>query len=257
MRFRLYPLRFSFRAREPLSLSANLLRGALGMLLGGVEYERVFAPVGPDLHSAPSGLADRPRPFVIRAAELEVAGGQAFHVDLPYFDVRHPQIGAIARAFAQWRRAELTGVSGDSILTLPLDPPAEKIERVTVRFLTPTELKVEGGLAARPEFEILASRLRDRISTLRALYDEGPLELDFRAFAARAARVRMTRCELQHVETQRRSSRTGQTHSLGGFTGEADYQGDMGEFVPFLEVAHWTGVGRQTVWGKGALALHR
>ncbi|MGB9605238.1 MAG: CRISPR system precrRNA processing endoribonuclease RAMP protein Cas6, partial [Bryobacteraceae bacterium] len=39
------------------------------------------------------------------------------------------------------------------------------------------------------------------------------------------------------------------------FTGEVEYEGDVAEFVPYLEAAQWTGVGRQTVWGKGELAV--
>ena len=61
----------------------------------------------------------------------------------------------------------------------------------------------------------------------------------------------MTRCDIHHVETSRRSGRTGQIHSLGGFVGEAEYEGDLTEFVPYLRAAQWTGVGRQTAWGKG------
>ena len=37
--------------------------------------------------------------------------------------------------------------------------------------------------------------------------------------------------------------------------GVAEYEGELGEFVPFLEAAQWTGVGRQTVWGKGAIRV--
>jgi hypothetical protein len=122
-----------------------------------------------------------------------------------------------------------------------------------VRFLTPTELKSGQQLAARPEFSILAARIRDRISTLRELYGEGPLAIDFRAFGERAALVRMTRCEVQQREIERRSSRTGQVHPIGGFVGEAEYEGDLAEFVPYLHAARWTGVGRQTVWGKGEI----
>jgi hypothetical protein len=117
------------------------------------------------------------------------------------------------------------------------------------------ELKTRGGLADRPEFGILAARIRDRISTLSQLYGEGPLPIDFAAFGERAAAVEMTRCEIERVEAQRRSGRTGQTHSLGGFVGQADYAGDLAEFVPYLRAAQWTGVGRQTAWGKGAIAL--
>jgi len=44
-------------------------------------------------------------------------------------------------------------------------------------------------------------------------------------------------------------------HSLGGFTGEAEYEGDLAEFLPWLRAARWVGVGRQTVWGKGELRV--
>ena len=65
----------------------------------------------------------------------------------------------------------------------------------------------------------------------------------------------MTRCELRQVEATRRSSRTGQVHGIGGFVGVAEYEGDLGEFIPYLEAAQWTGIGRQCVWGKGELRV--
>jgi hypothetical protein len=55
------------------------------------------------------------------------------------------------------------------------------------------------------------------------------------------------------MDIERRSSRTGQVHPIGGFVGEAEYEGDLAEFVPYLHAARWTGVGRQTVWGKGEI----
>ena len=48
-----------------------------------------------------------------------------------------------------------------------------------VEFVTPTELKSGDHLVARPEFGVLFARARDRVSTLRALYGAGPLEIDF------------------------------------------------------------------------------
>jgi hypothetical protein len=67
----------------------------------------------------------------------------------------------------------------------------------------------------------------------------------------RAAAVRMSRCDLQWEKRERKSGRTGQVHPLGGFTGEAEYEGELGEFVPWIKAGRWVGVGRQTVWGKG------
>jgi hypothetical protein len=136
-----------------------------------------------------------------------------------------------------------------------LDPepcPIESMaESVTIRFQTPTELKSAGGLAERPEFPILFGRLRDRISTLRALYGAGALDIDFKGMGERAARVELRRSDLAWEQVKRKSGRTGQVHPIGGFTGEAEYAGPLAEFLPWLRAARWVGVGRQTVWGKG------
>jgi hypothetical protein len=169
---------------------------------------------------------------------------------------------------------------------LSLTPLPSTVSSVTVRFVTPTELKI-GHAAGRgakqeitpivwaapsgsvepefrgrgrhsvsiPEFAVLAARVRDRISTLGALYGDGPLAIDFGAFGQRAAAVRMTRCDLSHVDLHRRSSRTGQVHPIGGFVGEVQYEGDVTEFMPYLRAACWTGVGRQTAWGKGQIEI--
>ena len=33
------------------------------------------------------------------------------------------------------------------------------------------------------------------------------------------------------------------------------YRGDLAAFLPYLRAARWTGVGRQTVWGKGEIEV--
>ena len=132
-----------------------------------------------------------------------------------------------------------------------VDPDLAPVAALRVQFLTPTELKSEGVVVKQPEFPVLFARLRDRIATLRALYGAGPLDIDYRALGERAAAVRLSRCELMWEGALRRSGRTGQVHPLGGFTGYAEYEGELAEFLPWLRAARWVGVGRQTVWGKG------
>jgi hypothetical protein len=220
----------------------------------------------PSRSTGPSGLADLPRPFVFRARHLDgstVAAGESFHFDFHWFDVRRHSLDTAIAALAQFTpEAELVDVHGaDAPIELCLNPsgdPASRIlvNHIMVRFETPTELKGGGETVDRPEFGVFFARIRDRISTLRALYDDGPLTINFREFGERAARIQMSRCDVRHVETSRRSSRTGQTHSLGGFVGEAEYEGDLTELVPYLRAAQWTGVGRQTAWGKGELTLY-
>ncbi len=123
-----------------------------------------------------------------------------------------------------------------------------------MEFQTPTDLKSAGDLPAA-DFSVLLARARDRVSTLRSLYGAGPVEIDFRGMSERARSVTMVRRELTRVAIQRHSSRTGQRHGIGGFIGVAEYEGDLAEFLPYLEAAHWTGVGRHCTWGNGAIAV--
>jgi hypothetical protein len=296
----LFPLRFTFVAREPLHFpigkSTNLLRGAFGtvfrqitcdddcpgarhcLVRANCSYARMFEPSA--LNNGPSGLRDWPRPFVFRASHLDgktIAPESSFFFDLYLFDTRHAAVAALEATFNQLAgnglganraRVELIGVrrldenhcphqlsASPAPMVISLNRSEQHVSKVRVQFVTPTELKVDASLAKQPDFDILAARIRDRISTLRELYGNGPLTMDFRSFGERAARIQMTRCDLKQIATSRRSSRTGQVHSIGGFVGEADYEGDLAEFIPFLRAAQWTGVGRQTVWGKGEIHI--
>lgn len=238
---------------------------------------------------SPSGLADWPRPFVFRARHLDgrtITAGAPFCFDLHVFSLDRDVLAYFILTFAALAREGLGPRRGKADLlrvrTIPLDGASEQIlyeqsrqmianglppasidlaprsdspARIRVDFLSPTELKHEHKIASRPEFPILFGRIRDRISTLRSLYGSGPLEIDFQASNERAARVRMTRCEMRRRESERRSTRTGQAHSIGGFVGTAEYEGDLAEFLPYLEAGRWTGVGRQVVWGKGEIAV--
>jgi hypothetical protein len=265
-------VRFHFTAldglRLPSGAAANAIRGAFGAALHRTappgEYERLFKR---RLTAGPSGLADPPRPFVFRCAHLEgldAAPGSAFAFDVHFFDLSAAACAHFERAFRAWETPGL-GASGARLrleraeifapASLSLEPDGEPAGSAAVRFLTPTELKHDGRIALRPEFPILFGRIRDRIATLCALFGNRPLSLDFAGLGERAAAVRMARCEIEWVRRERRSGASGQVHPLGGFIGEAEYAGELSEFLPWLRAAEVAGVGRQTAWGKGELRL--
>jgi len=220
------------------------------MRIAPEAYARWFSP---NTNEGPSGLRDSPRPFVFRASHLDgatIAAGERFHFGINVFETREPIVDLLIQAFEE-RFGPLDRIEGKEVLRLPLEPSAERVAQIRVRFLTPTEIKG----CDRPEFGALLARIRDRTSTLRALYGSGPLDINFRMLAGRADGVKMIKCRIERVNAAKRLSRsTGQTHSLGGFVGDAEYEGDLAEFIPYLEIARWTGVGRQTVWGKGEIA---
>lgn len=258
MTFRLQRIRFELEAVRPLAFPApasNKLRGAIGVTMrerGDGSYEEFFAPVA--MHG-PSGFSDPPRPFVLRSGNLDkkqFAAGERFEFVVHLF----------AAKWLEALRASVEGIAGTKLracdveeIELPLEPPSEPVLELRIEFLTPTELKSSGHTVDRPEFAMLAPRVRDRISTLRQLYGEGPLGIDFAAFGEHAKQVELVEFRFDRVEAQRKSGSTAQVHSLGGFVGEAVYRGDLTEFVPYLKVGEWTGVGRQTSWGKGTIRV--
>lgn len=248
-------------------------------------YAAVFEPRSAD---GPSGLADPPRPFVFRARHLDglrVEPGGHFCFDAHLFDYRPATLAYFVAAFRELaiqgmgpRRgsAELvsvtaldhSGVPASSVFAggrladtlpeavrLPLDAIRPSVTEATLRFAAPTELSKTQRLDPPPRFDELFRRIRDRISNLRTLYGEGPLPIDFRALGERARGVTLVGSDLRAAAVERRSSRTGQQHSIGGFVGELHYAGDLTEFLPYLEAARWTGVGRHAVWGNGEMEV--
>ncbi len=252
MIFHLQACQFQLSARRvirfPDGMAGNVLRGALGSVLREVaspeDYARIFEPAS---GAGPSGFTDPPRPFVIRAAALNgrvIEAGERFCFGLHVFD---SSLDHFTRAFAHW--ADLVSVE-HSPVAINFSPRVDPVSRIRVEFQTPTDLKSEG---APGDFSVLLARARDRISTLRSLYGDGPLDIDFRGLAKRARSITLVRSELRSVPLQRRSSRTGQRHGIGGSVGFAEYAGDLAEFMPYLEAAQWTGVGRHCTWGNGQI----
>ncbi len=127
--------------------------------------------------------------------------------------------------------------------------------KVTLQFLTPTEIKWKDQLLCEPQFPALISRIRDRIAALSAFYGDGAPDWDYKNLADKSETIRLVKHSVEMAYAERRSSRTGQRHGLGGFVGLATYEGDLANFIKLLRVAEWTGVGRHTPWGNGAIRI--
>ena len=257
MDFALRRLTVYFRANAavqfPPTMAANVFRGTLGSALP----RHLFAPVSP--LGSPSGLAAPPRPFVLRARHLDSRGflpGQQFAVTLHLFgDFADAILAAFGQEAPFHGQTQLIGSQQEQLL-LPLVPGAASLSRTTatVRFVTATELKVDSGLATVPEFPILFARALTRLRTLASLYGDALL-LPYEELTDLAGKVVLVDHQLTYEWAERRSTRTGQTHPLGGFTGSAAYAGPLHRLLPILQAAAFTGVGRQTVWGKGEIVV--
>ncbi|MCX6587070.1 MAG: CRISPR system precrRNA processing endoribonuclease RAMP protein Cas6 [Acidobacteria bacterium] len=213
------------------SSTPNARRGQFGNLLYHYDRQLYDECFSPSADTGPSGLQDRPRPFVLRP--------RALHIFSPALVPRLAGLLDVQPQTIRW----------------PLDPlPAR---RLRVEFVTPTELKQNGAVLHTPNFAALAARARDRVLSLLAFYqNEATDEVDFAALAAQAAAVTETAQSIRfHAGQTRRSVRNQNIHSIGGFEGWAEYSGPLDALTPYLIAAQWTGVGRQTVWGKGEIRV--
>jgi hypothetical protein len=129
------------------------------------------------------------------------------------------------------------------------------VQRLTIRFLTPTFLRADGEVIQRPEFHHVFKRLRDRINALSTFFGDGPLDVDFPELGRRAERVRTVACEVKWMERYRTSSKTRQRHELSGFVGGASYEGDLTEFLPWFTMGELIHIGKHTAWGMGQYEL--
>ena len=102
-------------------------------------------------------------------------------------------------------------------------------EKLRIRFVTATELKQNGRIAQRPDFQMIVARVTERLTNLSELYGEA-LAWNWRGLVAGAGAVKLvdTQFDARSHQTMRYSTKTGQSHGVGGIKGSATYFGRVG-----------------------------
>jgi hypothetical protein len=254
-------------------------------------YGQIFEPSPPPGSDRLSMNQDIPRPFVFQppsGLETMARAGEVLSFDLiligkahdyfPYFLVTFRELGdqgiGLGRGRYRIARVSLLNENGtdvaevysghDNIVRpspvqitykdccrLSAERFPAQTRRVTIRFLTPTLLKVDGKVVTRPEFHHVIKRLRDRLNALAHFYCDDSLEVDFKSFGERAEAVRTVSAKIRWEDRDRRSWKTGQAHDMGGLIGDVTYEGNLEEFLPFVILGQYTHVGKYAVWGNG------
>jgi hypothetical protein len=94
-----------------------------------------------------------------------------------------------------------------------------------------------------------------RTSFLLSCYGEGNPDLDYPGLAKRAEAVRTAENHLAWTDWRRYSRRQKKDMRLGGMTGSAVYEGNLGEFMPFAEFCETVHAGKNTGFGLGKMNL--
>lgn len=132
-----------------------------------------------------------------------------------------------------------------------------KPNRVTLHFLTPTRIKYEGKYVSHPEFHVVLRAILRRLSSLYYFHCGERWETDYRALIEAAKGVRFAEDRTEWVDWERYSKRQRQKMNLGGFVGQASYQGELQLFLPLLVVGELVHVGKACVFGNGQYRIVR
>ncbi len=128
-------------------------------------------------------------------------------------------------------------------------------KRIELEFLTPTRLAEKGELVKKPSLGSIARAALRRLSFLTRYYGEGDFQTDFKTLVTAAEKATLIRENLKWVELKRYSNRRGMHLFISGFVGPAEYEGEIGELLPYLYLARFCHIGKGTVYGLGAYSL--
>jgi CRISPR-associated endoribonuclease Cas6 len=135
-----------------------------------------------------------------------------------------------------------------------VDPAGAR--RATLRFLTPTRIKVRNHLVDRPELRELVFRAVRRCLELAHFHLPGAdLDWNIRPLLEHARTVRTVASQLTWRDWERYSNRQKTRMTLGGFVGEMQIEGDLGPLLPALRSAEVVHLGKGATFGLGKLEV--
>ena len=251
-------------------------------------YAYVFETLPPADVEITGKLSDAPRPFVLeppldrrtdyRASDVLPFGlvlvGQGIHY-LSYFiavfqalgeaglgrdrgrfrlqqvEAVHPLSGEAATVYraadGTARDCDLSAGYAEVETAARAFPP----DRLGLHFLTPIRIKYDGHYVAEPPFHVLFRNALRRVSWLSYFHCGERWEADFPGLVAAAERVTTARMATTWVDWGRTSTRQRRHMTLGGFIGQAEYEGDLQPFLPLMLLGSLVHVGKACTFGHG------
>ena len=232
------------------------------------------------------GLATAPRPFVLEPGEgsgrlgkgdglsfdLLLVGRAVELLDYAVLAVERMAAGGLGRSRRRFGLEDVRHLDRDGawrsglgseasdmrgVREVMATPAPERVsrERINLRFLTPTRIRVKGHLSGGPGFRELAFAMLRRTLELAYFYVPGAdVDWSFHELLELAGRVRVVGANLRWHDWRRYSNRQQTSMTLGGFVGDLQLEGDLGPFLPLLEAATVLHVGKGTTFGLGRVA---
>ncbi|MBW2031826.1 MAG: CRISPR system precrRNA processing endoribonuclease RAMP protein Cas6 [Deltaproteobacteria bacterium] len=127
------------------------------------------------------------------------------------------------------------------------------ITRLKLSIITPLRIKFQNRLIAELPFHVLVRAMLRRVSSLYSAYGQGEPDLDYKGLVHRAKAVRIAESDIGWFDWQRYSGRQDRAMLMGGIVGSITYEGEIGEYLPFLDFCARAHLGKQTTFGLGMI----
>lgn len=129
-------------------------------------------------------------------------------------------------------------------------------ERLSVNFLTPTRLIQDDHLSHQPILRVWVQRLLERIRTLSQLYCTEAVWIPFDSLLASAKAVNTVHDGTHWVEAWSASRQQGKMRPTSGFVGRVEYEGSVGDLLPYIILGQALQVGKNVIKGCGWYRIH-
>ena len=232
-----------------------------------------------------------PHPFVLQPPETrkqEFAEGEEFQFTLLLFGEVNLQFPFFVYAFQQAGRTGIgkringrrptfhvkkidaggrmvyspeTGILDDPNIIQSLSvadmSASERIDCIHLTIETPLRLKFKNRIERDLPFHVLVRAMLRRISSIFIAYAGKEPDLDYKGLLNRAEAVRTTEGKLFWHDWERYSNRQKQRMPMSGIAGSVTYEGELGEFVPLLDICSKFNIGKNTAFGLGRIEYSR
>jgi len=129
------------------------------------------------------------------------------------------------------------------------------LKTLKIRFITPLKLKYEGKLISYPEFHIFIKGILRRILLLLKYWCGFDEKIEFDEIIEKAKEVKISECNLKWFDYERYSTRQREKIKHGGIIGEIEYKGNIGDFLPLIEIGSHIHIGKNTSFGLGKYVI--
>lgn len=120
-----------------------------------------------------------------------------------------------------------------------------------IDFITPLRFKSGNSISTDLSFTTFTKCVLRRASSLMKSYGQGEPDIDYQGLIQRSESVTTTSEQLYWQTWSRYSNRQNASTSLSGIMGKIFFRGEIGEFLPLIELARFLHVGKQSTFGLG------